>query len=118
MNHNDEIITPEEGYYLAKYQRPGRKIVMGPHAARDDKIAPLTRQHMSALPGFWSFYDYDTNARLSFVPSFWSKCFAFAAITQGRVVTDDEWRWLHGKASLSDARAWLFATQEEQTDDT
>jgi hypothetical protein len=37
-------MTPEEGYRLAQYQRPGVKIIMGPTEAREEWIKPLSEQ--------------------------------------------------------------------------
>lgn len=52
-------MTPEEGYDLAKFQRPGRKIVMGPDAARDEPIRALHwwENRITTWPQSWADYE-------------------------------------------------------------
>lgn len=55
-------MTPEEGYELAKKQRPGVKIVMGPTEAREERMDPvniMTRlKWYLDLPGDTSWWAY------------------------------------------------------------
>lgn len=52
-------MTPEEAYTLARYQRPGVRLIVGPTAAREDHITPLNPHVLSRLPGHPSWVDYD-----------------------------------------------------------
>lgn len=55
-------MTPEEGYELARKQRPGVKIVMGPTEAREERMEPvniMTRlKWYLDLPGDSSWWAY------------------------------------------------------------
>ncbi len=51
-------MTPEEGYELAKKQRPGVKIVMGPTDCRDEWMEPINYVDMRAIRGPGSWDDY------------------------------------------------------------
>ena len=106
-------MTPEEGYRLASFARPGFKIVMGPTEANEVHVAPLFLQNLRGLPGDWSWEDRDLRLRLGFVPSLWAKTFASVAEALSHEVTDAEWQWLHGSASLVAARAWIAERGDE-----
>ena len=114
-------MTPEQGYDAAKFQRPGIKIVMGPHAAKESPISPLSHWAISKLPGHASWSDRDLQAKLGFLPSMWAQCFACIAQAFRHDVTVEEWKWLHGSATLSDAIEWSvrivikWIEQKEQT---
>lgn len=107
-------MTPEHGYQLAQFQRPGVVIVMGAENARERLVRPLSQSKIQALPGDHSFWERDMRARLGFVPSLFAHRFAAAAELLGHSATDEEWRWLDGPASLKDARAWLSAVLEDR----
>ena len=79
---------------------------MGPTEAKEVHVPPLSLQNLRGLPGDWSWEDHDLRLRLGFVPSLWAKNFASVAEALGHEVTNTEWRWLHGPASLVAARAW------------
>ena len=99
-------MTPEEGYAASRYQRPGIKIIMGPEASREAPIVALSEWAIAKLSGDASWSDRDLRLRLGFVPSLWAKLFALVAEQNGHKATDDEWKWLHGKATLVDAGKW------------
>lgn len=58
----------EEGYDLAKKQRPGVKIVMGPESCYEKFIDPLYYSDSGMLKGSCSFYEYDVNKMCGFIP--------------------------------------------------
>lgn len=90
-------MTPEEGYRLAQYQRPGVQIVMGPTEAREEPVRPLTDMDYSKLPGDCSLFDYDVRR----VCGGWlpHRLAIFAGgmiwVATGRLLTVHEWRYLH-----------------------
>lgn len=101
-------MTPEEGYRLARYQRPGVVIFMGPDEAEERAVFPLSADTINRLPGDPSLWARNMRTRLGFVPCPWVLMFATQAKVQaGHNVSNDEWRWLHGPATLIEARAWL-----------
>ncbi len=107
-------MTPEQGYDLAKFQRPGVKIVMGATGAREEKMAPVNYQVLRKLPGDWSWVEYDLRKRLGFLPSLWARMYGLAAEQLGHMTTDAEWKWLSGpSSSLQTADAWLDAIREK-----
>jgi hypothetical protein len=100
-------MTPDDALSLAQYQRPGVRIVVGATSAKELPVTPLGSLHH--LPGDNSWRERDLRLRLGFVPSLWAMAFANSVEAAGGIVTDDEWRWLHGPATLGAARAWLEA---------
>ncbi len=108
-------MTPECAYELARYARPGVKIVMGATEAREEQIRPLDVSQLSKLPGDSTWFAYLIRQRLGFVPSEWAKIFACQASALGHDVTDNEWHWLHGPATLTQARAWISELEELNT---
>lgn len=100
-------MTPDQAMAMARFQRPGVKLVVGPTKAREEPVAPLRRQALHALPGDYSWRSRDLRLRLGFLPSLWAMFFAEIAQSVGHTVTDAEWRWLHGPACLNEARAWV-----------
>ena len=102
-------MTPEEAYELAKYQRPGIRLLVGATVACEAIMAPLDPTlDLFPLHGYSSWEDYDLAARLGNAPSLFVTSFARAAYGDPRKASDDELRYLQG-ASLDAARQWLDA---------
>jgi hypothetical protein len=103
-------MTPEAGYDLAAKQRPGVIIVMGPEAAREERIRPPGYHEWRTIrekPGASTQLEYD----LGFSLSPWARSVgrAFANVF-GRAVTADEWTWLMQKSTgLREVGAWVEA---------
>jgi len=110
-------MTPEQGYELAKFQRPGVKIVMGPTDAVEVEVTPMSFLDLRDLPGDANWFDRDMRAWLGFVPSLWATFFATVAGALGHFVTKEEWEWLDGRnSSLDKARKWINDITESKED--
>jgi len=107
-------ISVEEGYRRARAQRPGRRIVMGPEAARDLPVRPLSRRDIAALPGPASWLERDCGHPISL----WVLAFAQAhAALHGRKTTpDDVAPFMDPALSLTGARAIIARLAQEQSD--
>jgi hypothetical protein len=89
-------VTIEEALRLAGYQRPGRKIVMGPEAAIDAPMKPLHPSDLRHLPGFSSWLEYDCGHSISL----WTLGFArrHAAIHGRAIPTPEDVAPFHAKS--------------------
>lgn len=107
-------MTPEQGYDLADFQRPGYTIVMGPTEAREEMTQPVSSFELDKMQGEYLWADYVLRRRLGFLPSLWSKIMVvrFRCVID-RDVTDDEWRWLHGPATLEAVEKWIELERKE-----
>jgi hypothetical protein len=111
-------MTADEALALAKFHRPGVKLIVGPTEAREEQTsaAKLSTDWRNPQPASWR--EYDLRKRLGFIPSPWARAFArrYEDAT-GREPTDDEYRWLHDNsgrgASLMAAQEWLGAANNE-----
>jgi hypothetical protein len=92
---------------LARFQRPGVILIVGPTEAREDVLRPLNPWQISKLPGDSSFARRDLRLRLQFMPGMFACFFAGKAAKLGYDATNEEWVWLNGRASLEDACRWL-----------
>lgn len=99
-------MTPDDALHLAQYQRPGVRLVVGANSAEERPVTPL--RSLRHLPGDETWKERDLRRRLGFVPSLWAMAFADEVEAAGGIVTDDDWRWLHGSATLDAARAWAI----------
>ena len=102
------MLTVEEGYRRAAYQRSGVRIVMGAVEAREERVAALAQHTMKDLSGDWTWANRDLRVRLGFLPCAWARAFGALAEGMGHCVSDEEWKWLHGPATRVQARAWLI----------
>lgn len=111
-------MNPERALELAKHQRPGVRLVVGPTEARGEPTWPLPSTHH--LPGDPSWRERDLRRRLGFVPSLWAQWQAAAAECLGHKVTVSEWRWLCGPVVTAESarqwqqqivEAWMIETQ-------
>ena len=106
------MMTPEQALDLAKFQRPGVRLIVGPTEAREVRTEPrdVPTNWRAPQPATW--LEYDLRRRLGFIPSAWAMFFAaqYERIT-GKQPSDAEWLWLHRNdgqgASLNDVRGWL-----------
>lgn len=114
-------MTPEEGYDLAKFQRPGRMIIMGPESAYDVQMPSADDQPIwvkntlgikdpSAYPPHhWSFWAYDMFHELGWVPSLWARGVADNMARLTGIPTDaDRYRWLRKPSTgLREVAEWI-----------
>jgi hypothetical protein len=108
-------MTPQEGYELAKYQRPGFKVVMGPDRAKSQRISAIPMEDLKDLPGFHSWLWYDAYRLYGFVPSGWAMNFLVVAISRDHLPTQEEMEWLHSpRCSLKNVRDWLDGLTEAE----
>jgi hypothetical protein len=110
------MLTVEEGYRRAAYQRSGVRIVMGAVEAREERVAALAQHTLKDLPGDWTWANRALCVRLGFLPCAWARAFGALAEGIGHCVSEEEWKWLHGPATLVQARAWLIDVQKEKQD--
>lgn len=108
-------MSTEQGYRLARFQRPGRKIVMGPDTALDIQIAALPKHVIFQLPGEASWLARDLRQRFGFVPSPWALVFISLSARHGHRTTRAEATWLQKQASLDAAGNWPRDIREGQT---
>jgi hypothetical protein len=102
-----KAMTSDQAYELAKFQRVGVVLIVGAEYAYEKQIEPISRNELSKMKGDLSWSDRELRLRLGYLPSDWAKCFAGVAHELDHEVSDDEYHWLHGAASLKDARAWI-----------
>lgn len=100
-------MTPEQGYHLAKFQRPGVVIVMGPLEAREKRTAPIHWCDYLGLPGERSLEEYALRRWPDLITFSMAVLAAEIAEKLGHAVTDAEWRWLHGPASRKATYEWI-----------
>ena len=113
-------MTPEEGYHLAAFQRPGIKIVMGATEAREERVAPHpllygkvygdTGTPTPVMTSATSWFEYDCARLIGKTRlSLWTTVFlALLAFFAGRAPTADEVRFFDApKTSLVNAHAYL-----------
>jgi hypothetical protein len=100
-------MSPEEGYALSLYQRPGFKVVMGPCEALSEPVPQVSKQYLYHLPGHAYWEDYDLKQLLGFVPCVWAKSFVSVAAYYNHTATPEEWVWLNGKCTLLEAFSWI-----------
>ena len=107
-------MTPEAALELAKYQRPGVVLQVGPTEAKEARIRPLSDQRLRALPGDATWLDRHLRLRLGYVPSAWAKQAAkWMTLAARRRITDDEWRWLaHPQTGIAAVEAWCVGANE------
>jgi hypothetical protein len=111
----EATMTPDEGYALAKFQRSGTKIAMGPNSAVEVPIIPLPWRDLRALHGPGSWIEY----YLGFSPSLWeTKHVADAACAAGISVVPLEWfREMHaikiGSGGNDQAERWVESKKEQ-----
>jgi hypothetical protein len=108
-------VKPEEALHLAKYQRPGVKLVVGATDAYELPISRLPIFDLMQLPGESNWPDYWLRRRLGYLPSLWARCFGADAEYLGHSVTDKEYAWLNGTAGLIEARHWLCTIAAQET---
>ena len=97
------LMPASEAMHLAKFQRPGAQLIVGPELAREE-ITPQATRTVSPPPNSWA--EYDMNKRVGFYPSAWVWGFISAAADRGHSVTHEDVLFLTG-ASLDAARLWL-----------
>ena len=121
-------MTPEQGYHLARFQRPGVKIVMGSYEAREERIAPrgygpYTRAYgeggaapVPVADTAASWFEYDCARMVGRTRlSMWAVMFLFAAAdARGRPLPsrEDVIFLTAPEVSLADARVYLLALRE------
>lgn len=96
------------------FQRPGIKLIVGPESAREEWVSPVPMERAAHLPGDASWKARDLRLRLGFSPSLWAQGFACAAEAFGHALTNGEWAWLHGTATLVEAHEWISKMQKPE----
>ena len=118
-------MTPEEGYRLAQFQRPGIKIVMGPTEAREDRIAPRAVLYGKAwgdtgaptpvLDTATSWFEYDCArlvGKLRLSPWVTRWCAEISSVAD-RLPTEDEVAFLLRPATgLAEARKYVESLRD------
>jgi hypothetical protein len=109
-------MTPEAAMDLAKFQRPGRMVLVGAteafdvaEPAVDDQ--PFWRKNRLGVvpmsdypPHLRSWWNFDMWRRLGYVPSLWARLVAGnMEQAANRRLSDDEWRWLANAGTGNDA---------------
>ena len=111
-------MTPEEGYELAKKQRPGVKIVMGPTKAREERMAPVNimtcLKWALSLPGDTSWWAYDVRKVCGgWLPHSFALSAGWCAETiVQRPLTRADWEHLHN-GSAEDHKTFVRKRMEE-----
>jgi len=106
-------MTPEEGYSLSEYRRPGVKVVMGITNAKEASVEPLPKYNLNKLPGDSSWHLRDLRLWLGFIPPLWALVFAYEAKSLGREVTKEDYKGLQKSTTLDQAKLWLETLRKE-----
>lgn len=64
-------MTPDQAYDLARYQRPGVRLIVGATEAREEPVKPLDWRQMKDLPGDRSWFDHDIRKLIGRPLSLW-----------------------------------------------
>lgn len=93
------IIDADEALRLAKYQRPGVRLIVGPTEAIETRVEPVKSYILYKLPGPSSFFERDVVKLCGFKPHMLAMCNGYRLQRLiKRKLTVQEWKILHDKS--------------------